>query len=229
MAIVLLKNMTQKVNIIEQQEAVLKYAASQGISIKSTEIETSDAALQLEERKELKGFLRSLNNNDTLLVYDVWALTGKVDELVKVFECLLKRNITLHICQHDEVVSNSLSALNALTVLDRVRKETLEPKEQIAQGRPKGRMSQSKFDTHRSQIIELLEEGASVSKISKILEVSRSSLKDYINSRGLKELAIAKKRLLYAAPQKPTPKVKKPEKECELIKQPASSHAGALS
>ncbi|MBN2964040.1 recombinase family protein [Sulfurospirillum sp. T05] len=220
MAIILLKNMTKKVNIIEQQQHVLKYAATHGIPIHSTEIETSDASLVLEDRKEFKGFLRSLNNNETLLVYDVWALSTHVDELAKVFECLLKRDITLHVCHTEEIVSSSLSALNALSVLVRIREEGIHPKEQASQGRPKGRMSQSKFDTYRAKVIEYLEEGISVSEIAKLLHVSRSSLKDYINSRGLKELAKTKKKLLYATPTKQPTKEKKPEKECELIAQP---------
>jgi len=219
MAIVLLKNMAQRVNIIEQQQAVLKYATTHGIPIHSTEVETSDSSLVLEERKEFKGFLRSLNNKETILVYDVWALSTKVDELAKVFECLLKRDIDLHICAHEELVSSSLSALNALSVLARFREEGINPKEQAAQGRPKGRMSQSKFDIYRARVIEMLEDGASVSEIAKELHVSRSSLKDYINSRGLKELAKTKKKLLYAIPSRPKTKEQKPEKECELIAQ----------
>ncbi|MBE0495477.1 MAG: recombinase family protein [Campylobacterales bacterium] len=219
MAIALLKNMTQRVNIVEQQQSVLKYAAAHSIPIHSTEIETSDASLVLEERKEFKGFLRSLNNNETLIVYDVWALSTKVDELAKVFECLIKRDITLHVCNTEEVVSSTLPALNALSILVRIREESINPQEEISQGRPKGRMSQSKFDTYRAKVIELLEEGISVSEIAKLLHVSRSSLKDYINSRGLKELAKTKKKLLHSPPIKLPIKEKKVNKECELIAQ----------
>ena len=50
-------------------------------------------------------------------------------------------------------------------------------------------MSKSKFDAYRPQIIELLENRTSISEIAKILQVSRTSLKDYVNSRALKSLS----------------------------------------
>ena len=217
MAVVLLKNMTHEVNIIEQQQLILRYATARGIPIDSTEIETSNPSLELEERKELKGFLRSLENNETVLVYDLWTLSTKVDELVKVFECLLKRDISLHLCHQDKVVANNQSPLSILTILADQREANMNPRQQISQGRPKGRMSKSKFDSNRSRVIEMLEEGSSVSEIAKVLDVSRSSLKDYINSRGLKELARTKKTLLHAIPVELPPKEIIPPEECELI------------
>ena len=227
MAIVLLKNMTQQVNIIEQQQSILKYATAHGIAIHSTEIETSDSNLPLEERKEFKGFLRSLNDNESLLVYGLWALSLHVDELVKIFECLLKRNIALHVCSTDEVISNDLPVVHTLSVLVRIRDEKIHPKPEAIQGRPKGRMSKSKFDIYRPKVIAMLEDGASVSQISKALQVSRSSLKDYINSRGLKELAVIKKKLLYATPTVTKSKATLPQKECDLISQPTINTQGA--
>ncbi|NLC28446.1 MAG: recombinase family protein [Campylobacteraceae bacterium] len=217
MAIVLLKNVSEQVNIIEQQQAVLKYATMHGIPIRSTEIETSDPSLSLERRKELKGFLRSLNNNETILLYNLWALSSHIDELIKIFECLLKRNIALHICTTGEIVSNKSQLLDVVSILTRLRNKSINPKAQTTQGRPKGRMSKSKFDVYRSQVILMLENGTSVSEIAKSLKVSRSSLKDYINSRGLKELAKTKKRLLHATPVKPKPKQPSVQQECDLI------------
>ncbi len=55
-------------------------------------------------------------------------------------------------------------------------------------GRPKGRRSASKFDIFLSQILSMLKDGKSVSAIARELKVSRSSLKDYIDSRGLKQM-----------------------------------------
>lgn len=64
-------------------------------------------------------------------------------------------------------------------------------------------MSKSKFDIYRPRVIELLEAKTSVSEIAKILGVSRTSLKDYINSRGLKDLVKAKMSLLKSPKNKP--------------------------
>lgn len=216
MAIILLKNITDKVNILEQQNFMLSYAKKNRIAIDTTELETSDHKKPLEDRMELKGFLRSLNVNDTLLVYDFWVLSFRVDDLVKICECLLQRNITLHICSKKEIFSTDSTALHVLSVLSKERTESKEEKKTLGQGRPKGRMSQSKFDRYRSKIISYLEEGYSVSKIADILNVKRTSLKDYINSRNLKVLAKTKQELLGATPKKIHAK-KVTSKKCDLI------------
>lgn len=228
MTVVLLKNMARHANITEQQQSILKYAAAHGIAIDSTEIETSDSSLPLEKRTEFKGFLRSLSENDSLLVHELWTLSLHVDELVKVFDCLLKRNISLHVCKSDEVISNETPVAKVLEILVRIREEKIRPKPEASHGRPKGRMSKSKFDVYRPKVIAMLEDGISVSEIAKVLQVSRSSLKDYINSRGLKELAKAKKKLLYAnpiSPNRPQPKISK--EECDLISQKNKTPQGA--
>jgi DNA-binding CsgD family transcriptional regulator len=71
-------------------------------------------------------------------------------------------------------------------LLNALRKEEKEKTNQI--GRPKGSKSSSKFDIYQREIISHLSEGMSVSAIARELDVSRSSLKDYIESRGIKEL-----------------------------------------
>ncbi len=164
------------------------------IKLDNTEIESSDNNKTLEERTEFKGFLRSLSYGDTILVYDLWVLSNDMGELAKILECMLKRDIALYICNENVHIDISTPPLEVLTILSKYREKNLLKKPENSQGRPKGRMSKSKFDPHRVQIIDQLSLGDSVSKISRSLEVSRTSLKDYINSRGLKELVKAKKK-----------------------------------
>lgn len=218
MATVLLKNLTDRANILEQQNAIVSYAKKNFVSIDITEIDTSDSTKPLEDRHEFKGFLRSLNPNSHLLIFDFWVLSSDVGELVKVCECLLQRNICLHVCNKKEIIDTNSSALNVLSILSNERKVQEKAKESAYLGRPKGRMSQSKFDKYRSEIISYLEQGFAVSKIAMILDVRRTSLKDYINSRNLKELAQTKKELLGAIPRKIARKTKKVE-QCDLIAQ----------
>ncbi|MCK9257427.1 MAG: helix-turn-helix domain-containing protein [Sulfurospirillaceae bacterium] len=223
MAIVLLKNVTGRVNIIKQQNTILKYATANGVPINSTEVETSNYTLSLEDRKELKGFLRSLDSDETILIYELWTLSAYVDELIKIFECLLKRNISLHVCASGEVISNETPLLKILEILSLLRDERLNPSAKVKQGRPKGRMSKSKFDVYRQEVIQMLEDDISVSEIAKELNVSRSSLKDYINSRGLKTLAKTKKKILILPTKKFKQKQTPIKKECDLISETNSS------
>jgi len=217
MNIVLLKSKTDKVNITTQQESIIRWARLNGVRLDATEIESSDNSIVLEDRSKLKGFLRSLNFKDSLLIYDLWVFSDDMGELIKILECLLKRDINIHICSLNMSIDETTTPLELLTILTQYREKNLLKKVENSQGRPKGRMSKSKFDSYRVEIIEQLSAGDSVSKISRTLGVSRTSLKDYINSRGLKELVEAKKSLLKVQIKKPKKQIKI-EKECSLIK-----------
>ncbi len=218
MNIVLLKSKTDRVNITTQQESIIRYARLNGIRLDTTEIEGSDESSILENRSEFKGFLRSLNCNDTVLIYDLWVFSNDIGEIVKVLECLLTRDINTHICSQNLTIDGNSTPLEVLTILSNFREKILVKKLENSQGRPKGRMSKSKFDPYRVQIIEQLTIGHSVSKISRTLGVSRTSLKDYINSRGLKDLVEAKKVLLDKEPVKKVKQIVNIKKECTLIK-----------
>jgi len=218
MNIVLLKNKTNKVNITTQQKTIIKYAKQNAIKLDVAEIENSECSTVLEKRSKFKGFLRSLNYNDTLLIYDLWVLSGDIGELTKILECLLKREINIHFCCLGLSMDKNTTPLELLTILVRYRERNLVKKPEKSQGRPKGKMSKSKFDSSRAQIIEYLSLGDSVSKISRTLAVSRTSLKDYINSRGLKELVEAKKSLLDKEFIKKIKKTIATKEECSLIK-----------
>lgn len=218
MNIALLKSKTDKVNITTQQEIIIRSARLNGIRLDTTEIESSDNSTVLEDRSEFKGFLRSLSIKDTLLIYDLWVFSNDMGELTKILECLLKRDINIYICSLNVSIDENTTPLELLTILSQYREKNLIQKTEHSQGRPKGRMSKSKFDSQRVEIINLLSSGDSVSKISRTLEVSRTSLKDYINSRGLKELVEAKKSLLTKRPTIKTKKQIKTKEECSLIK-----------
>lgn len=227
MNIVLLKNRSDDFPIIVQQKQILKYAHHHDLTINATEIENSDPTLELEERKEFKGFLRSLSKQDHIIIFDLFTFSKNVEELVKIFECLLTRSISVHIADINVCIHIDTKPLVLLDLLVKQRELNKNLDKEKAQGRPKGRMSKSKFDTYRPHIIELLEKRTSISEIAKILHVSRTSLKDYVNSRGLKELVKAKITLLQSSQKQPLTLTKTPvTKECSLIKQPIDQTEG---
>ncbi|MDD2383370.1 MAG: recombinase family protein [Sulfurospirillaceae bacterium] len=229
MIIVLLKNKIDDPTITVQQKHILKYAHQQSLIINTTEIENSDPSLELEERKEFKGFLRSLEEKDCIIIYDLFTFSDKVEELVKVLECLLARSITVHLANSNTIIDTQTKPLALLEILSKQREIVKNLALEKIQGRPKGRMSKSKFDIYRPQIIELLESGKSVSTIATHLNVSRTSLKDYINSRGLKDLVKAKLSLLKSHKKEITLKKDGTPKECSLIKDVVSITEGTTN
>ncbi len=118
---------------------------------------------------------------DTLSV-----LSSCAEELIKVINCVLSRRIDLYVSSTRTLINRTTTALEIFPLLNDLREAQKAKPHQI--GRPKGSRSQSKFDVYRTEIISLMKKGMNVSAIARELEVSRSSLKDYIESRGIREL-----------------------------------------
>ncbi len=196
MNIILLRAKDLKTNVIYQQKHIFRYANQNSLDIDSTEIDNSYTNDKLESKNELKGFLRSLDYNDNILIYSLSTFSNNIEELIKIFNCLFERSITVHITNMNLKVTKDIKAIEIFSLLLKEGDNFLDAKKASTQGRPKGRMSKSKFDIYRLEIIEYLEKKFSVLEISRQLNVSRSSLKDYINSRGLKDLVETRKKLL---------------------------------
>ena len=176
MYIALLKNQNLLTPITAQQKQILKYTHHHEINLDSTEIENSDFNSTLEERKEFRGFLRSLSENDHLIIFDLYTLSKSTDELIKIFECLLKRSITVHIADINTSIHSQSEPVSLLELFLKHQESQENENKEKKNGRPKGRISKSKFDVHRSLIIELLEKKQPITKIAETLHVSRTSL-----------------------------------------------------
>jgi DNA invertase Pin-like site-specific DNA recombinase len=210
-----LKAKNPKITIETQQKHIFRFANQNSFELDSTEIDNSNLNEKLEGRVEFKAFLRSLNRDNRVFIYDFSTYSIYVDELIKIFDCLFDRDIETYVTSLNLLVHKEMFVGEMFSILSRVSEYREDKIEKRAQGRPKGRVSKSKFDIYRLQIINLLEKKHSVSEIAKILQVSRSSLKDYINSRGLKELVDVKSKLIE---KKDFKKIDTP-KECSLRRQ----------
>lgn len=218
MYIALLKNQNLITPVTTQQKQMLKYTHHHGFTLDSTEVENSGCDATLEERKEFRAFLRSLNEEDHLIIFDLRTLSDNIEELIKIFECLLKRSISVHIADINECIHAKSEPVALLELFLKHQTARQHEHKKKKNGRPKGRISKSKFDIHRSFIIERLEAKEPITKIAESLHVSRTSLKDYVNSRGLKELVKAKIALFKSKNEKPFMPKNTHQKECSLSK-----------
>ncbi|QOR61837.1 recombinase family protein [Sulfurovum sp. ST-21] len=182
-----LRQMPNCSNLSQQQRNILSFALTQGLQIDKEVIEYSTKNRPIEEREEFEKFLHSLNEGEDMIVVEHLAiLSDGVEELVKVINCMLSREIVLYIANTGTVIKKEAVLVDVFPLLNDLREAQKAKTGQI--GRPKGSRSSSKFDVYQPQIISLLKEGKSVSAIARELGVSRSSLKDYIESRGIREL-----------------------------------------
>ena len=149
-------------------------------------VEYANKNRPIEERQQFESFMKSLEKGDCIVTETLPILSDYVEELVKVINCMLSHEVDLYVAASKTVVKKETALVDVFPLLNDLREAQKAKTGQI--GRPKGSRSSSKFDAYQSQIISLLKKGMSVSAIARELEASRSSVKDYIESRGIREL-----------------------------------------
>ncbi len=173
-------------HLADQQRDILSFSLQEDLKIDKEVVEYATKNLLIDEREEFEEFLQSMQDGNTVIVSSLFILSDRAEELIKVINCMLSHNVTLWIVDSNMKMNKETNMVDIFPLLNKLRQEEKEKTNQI--GRPKGSKSSSKFDVYRGEIISLLSEGKSVSAIARELKVSRSSLKDYIESRGIKEL-----------------------------------------
>ncbi len=174
--------------VYEQLKMISAYAKAHELDIEDEMVDQLSQNSRLSERDEAVRFMRS-HQNDTLLIYDLWVLSSNIEDVVQMISCLLKNGIEIHLIKPSIVLNAQSDIIVALGLIDQLR-QTMQSVEKKMIGRPKGSRSSSKFDPYLERILIYLREGKSVSEMARIFDVSRSSLKDYIESRELKEVAM---------------------------------------
>ncbi len=181
-----LRQMPDSLSMSKQQRVILSYSLTQSLEIDKEVIEYSSKNHLIEDRDKFEEFMHSLEEGSSVVVDTLSVLSNRTEELIKIINCMLSRKIILYIASTKSIVKQDTTIAEIFPLLNDLREEQKAKSNQI--GRPKGSRSPSKFDVYQSQIISLLREGMNVSAISRELGISRSSLKDYIESRALREL-----------------------------------------
>jgi DNA invertase Pin-like site-specific DNA recombinase len=181
----------------EQLQHINAYAMANNLTIDDEFIDYTSQNKRLSERKDVTAYFQS-RTKTTLLIYDVWVLSTDMEDIVQMFTCLLRNEFSVHFIKQSVVITQESSVMLVLGLIDQLR-QILQNELKRVIGRPKGSKSSSKFDIHISDIITYIKEKKSVSEMARLLNVSRSSLKDYIESRELKQVAFGS--LLPEAPK----------------------------
>ncbi len=174
------------VNVVEQLKMISAYCDRENLIIDKEMIDQTFQNKRITQRTDVVTLFRSLHN-DTLVVYDTWVLSTNIEDVIQMLSCLLRNGIEIHFVKQGIVIDRQSDTMVVLGLIDQLR-QTIQSDDKKEIGRPKGSKSSSKFDFFLEQIIRELKEGHNVSDIARHLDVSRSSLKDYIESRSLKEL-----------------------------------------
>ncbi len=172
----------------DQLKVINAYAHSKDLEIEKEMIDHTSQSKRISDRPEVTDYFHE-NANGTLIVYDSWVLSSNIEDLVQMISCLFKHHYRVHLVKPGVVIDEKSDVMVVLGLIDQLR-QTLHNETKKAIGRPRGSRSSSKFDKYLDDIIGFLRAGKSVSDMARTLSVSRSSLKDYIESRELREVAM---------------------------------------
>jgi len=170
-----------------QLRIINSYALSNNLIIDEEFIDQTSQNKRLDTRVDVTEYFRS-KSGSTLLVCDVWVLSTNMEDLIQMLSCLLKNHFSVYFIKQSVMISEQSSVMLVLGLMDQLRKKMQNESKRVI-GRPKGSRSESKFDKHIKEILSYIKEKKSVSEMARLLNVSRSSLKDFIESRELKEVA----------------------------------------
>jgi DNA invertase Pin-like site-specific DNA recombinase len=188
LTVALIRQLSGDESLLQQRAAIMAYAEQRQLTLENEMIEFERAGRPLKERKKFQDFLHSLKEGDQLVVAEIGVLGETVEEGIVVINCMLTHGITLHLVSPGLVVERQTGLAAILPVVMRLDEQRQTRQKDHRVGRPKGRRSASKFDVYLPQIMSGLKADKSVSALARELGVSRSSLKDYIESRRLKEI-----------------------------------------
>jgi DNA invertase Pin-like site-specific DNA recombinase len=182
-----------------QRLAILDYAHRQGLTV-HTFVEAQVSSRRAAARRGLDTVLEQLQPGDLILVSELSRLGRSVGQIIQLVDRLMKQRVRL-VAIKENIQLNGTQDLQTKVMVtlfglfaeierDLIAERT---KEGLAAarakgrlpGRPKGVLGTSKLTGREAEIQLLLAKTVSKASIAKILDVSRSTLHHFIQSRRL--------------------------------------------
>jgi DNA invertase Pin-like site-specific DNA recombinase len=193
---------TDKQTTENQRFEILKFADEKKLTVDAWIEETISSTKKLDDRK-LGALINQMGKDDVLLVTELSRLGRSIMEVMGILNVLMEKQVKVFTAKERYELGNninskvlafafSLSAEIERSMISSRTKEALARRKSEGKqlGRPKGRLSNTVKLTGKDDIIkELLSKKISDAAIARILEVNRITLRNYVNSRGLREVA----------------------------------------
>lgn len=188
MIYVLLRECSDEISLLHQRAMIVGYLRGRQRTVDQEMIEFGSQGKTLAERESFDAFLHTLKANDHVVIDAVQTLGNTMEEILTVINCMLSREVILSLASVELEIDRQTALAEVLPLVMHRNEPSVVSERRSQKGRPKGRRSTSKFDGYLDRIIAALKQGLNVSAIARDLDVSRSSLKDYIESRQLKKI-----------------------------------------
>ena len=185
---------TEKQNLCNQKEEILKFAIEKQFVIDKWVMETVSGKVDRKNRK-LGSALGKMKKGDTMIVTEVSRLSRSLTDIMTIMGLCLKKGINIYTTKEryafDDTINSKvlcfafgLAAEIERNLISMRTKEALAVKraEGITLGRRKGTcVKMNHLNTHSSEIQTLLAKGWSISRICRHLKVSRTTFYKYFN------------------------------------------------
>lgn len=185
-----------------QKHGILEYANQMGISDIQFIEDTVSGTKKWRQRK-LGQLLQDMGVGDTIIFSEISRIARSTLQVLEVLEFCTSKHIHVFIAKQNMRLDGTMQATITATVLGLAAeiersfiscrtKEALDAKRKmgIIGGRPKGPAKNLKLDKQKEKIIEYLLMGLSQASIAKLLDISTSTLSDYIRRHDLKKQTI---------------------------------------
>ena len=95
-------------SLSEQQRDILSFSLANDIQVDKEVVEYSNRPLKIEERKEFEEFLHSLSEGDSIVVSMLSVLSQRAEELIKLINCALSKEVTLYVTSPKRIINKTL-------------------------------------------------------------------------------------------------------------------------
>ena len=190
---------TEKQDLDSQRLSIMDYAHVKNIKIEKF-IQAQASSRLSDIRRKIDVLYENLEAGDTLIVSELSRLGRSLGQIIQIIDRLIKKEINF-VALKENIVLNGKHDMQSKVMVTmfglfaEIERDLISERTKQALaaarakgkllGRPKGSIGKSKLDGKEEEIRLFLSKGASRTSVAKIMDISRTALYSFVDSRKL--------------------------------------------